>query len=84
MSSNRAKWTYENMDVMAVEMARHADGVTLLRRVWRARILGLEWRPLVPLLRDLLGDMYGELADLTWPGESLLNRWERDHGYQSR
>lgn len=73
---------YENMDALAAAMPReHRDALVSL---WRRRTMGLPltWhtgfvtRHLNPLWRDLLA--------VTMPDVATLNRWERDHGYQSR
>lgn len=74
--------TYENMDALAVAIA--PDKRDILVGLWRRRIMGLSLAWHLPTVRDALPDLWRPLLAITNPNAATLNRWERDHGYQSR
>jgi len=74
--------TYENMSALAA--AIRPDARDALVGMWRRMTWGqsLTWHR--PFVRDAVPVLWRDLLAVTIPDVATLNRWERDHGYQSR
>lgn len=73
---------YENMSILAEALPVNDRDV--LVGLWRRRTYGesVVWHTAYVIER--LPPLWSDVLAVTMPSVRVLNRWERDHGYQSR
>jgi hypothetical protein len=74
--------TYENMSALHATLPETMRPV--LVNYWRRLTWGTDTNDHRVRVRRALPSLWAPLFPVTVPDVNTLNRWERDHGYQSR